>query len=257
MRIVLEGTPTTPRRLRARDLPADRDLSRSFWRYVNASGFNLSTYNMTDIDIFDSNCSNVILPAQIDWMQSRRNVWTGATIPASLSSYIQDLIREVMVQALPRLSGVPLQVAQIGIAMITASYANSWTNILWTVRDQLGLSDADLFTHTADVMAGYPRLLARLRYHVSSGHLSPDPMRPPDLSQMVVRLVGAVSAREDLRSFSFTRQDRFQLEQSLVNLVLQRRGIQVDVRVGQVDPFPVVFMREDPQGDWREKAWPA
>jgi len=259
MRIVLEGTPTTPRRLRARDLPADKDLSRSFWRYVNASGFNLSTYNMTDIDLPDSNCSNVILPAQIDWMQSRRTVWTGATIPPSLSSYNQDLIREVMVQATPGLTGVPALVAGVGIAMINASYANSWHNILWQVRDQLGLTDAEVITHTSVVMAGYPKLLSRLREEVAQG-LGPDPVPPMDLSTLALRLRDG-QTREDIRAVSISRPDRYLVEQAIKTLIAQRRGIQVAVRVGQLDPFPMLYMRDlaalvSREAEWRERVWP-
>src|SRR3990167_10259108 len=100
MRTVYQGTPQQPYRLLASDLPADRDLRQSAWRYVDFSGFDLSTYDMRDMDIWDCVGRNVVLPdgGRTDYIQSRRTDWTGASIPPDVSSYIHDLVVEGFAQ---------------------------------------------------------------------------------------------------------------------------------------------------------------
>jgi len=118
MRTVLQGTPTRYRRLRAGDLPADRDLRQSYWRYVDFASYDLSPYDLTDTDILDCKGAGSILPDgdRTDWLISRRTDWTGAVIPADVSSYNHDFVNEVTKQRIPSLTGTSLSIAQGAVA---------------------------------------------------------------------------------------------------------------------------------------------
>src|SRR3989304_4365040 len=100
MRTVLIGAPLALYRLLPSDLPADLALKHSFWRWVDFSGFDLSAYDMRDMDVIGCNGAGVTLPeGKTACLMSRRTDWTGAVLPSDISSYNHDFVVEKYRQA--------------------------------------------------------------------------------------------------------------------------------------------------------------
>lgn len=166
MRVVLTGAPGALYRPTATDIPS-ADLTNSFFRYLDLSGFDLSLYDLTDVDVLDCDCRNVLLPAAIDHLMSRRCDWTGATIPATVSSLNHDLVIESMKQ---RASQVSTTVRNAGLVVIkhmqsggVTDYSTSWHDGFQALRDAYpSVSVATLRTRIAQMFATRPRLAARL-----------------------------------------------------------------------------------------------
>ena len=258
-RIVLQGTASRLRRLRAADLPADHDLSRSFLRWVDLSGFDLSAYDMEDMDIIDCRAQNVILPGKLDYLMSRRTDWTGCAIPADLPSYIHDLVVELFRQRAAQLTGLAQQVAQALATFTAGSYERSWRNGYDHVMTTFGLTAQETRDVAAQVLAPYPRMLARLDRHLVAGLISaiiPDQRR--DLT--AIKVIDQTGAERTLNiSVVPLSLDRYQAEQNIRNVVVAGIGPLGDVKVLQLDPFPIVLVKDytitPDLPDWWRGAW--
>lgn len=105
-RIVRTGTKEKPYRLTKRDLPDGYDLSYSHFEYVDASGLDLSTYNLSLTDWYWCNCAGVKLPVGgTEWLLTRETSWFGAGIPADLkaNAISHDLLIEAYRQGVKNL----------------------------------------------------------------------------------------------------------------------------------------------------------
>ena len=250
---VIQGTADKLYRLQRADL--DFDLRQSYWRYVDFSGFDLSGYDMRDMDILDSYGAGCILP-NTDWMISRRTDWTNATI-TDLSSYNRDLVIEAVRQNLPSLSSQASLMAEVIIARKTSGYGVSWQDTLHSIMEA-GLTKAELKTEGEKVFAGWPSLLARLRYHLSTDLITSvkagDGMSVS--TPAIIKLPhGDVLERLD---FFLTGTDRYIAARAIEKSYLQR-GIEVVAYVGQLDPWPYVIVastvRVKPTFGWWRTSW--
>jgi len=263
MRTVLQGTPTRYRRLRAGDLPADRDLRQSYWRYVDFASYDLSPYDLTDTDILDCKGAGSILPDgdRTDWLISRRTDWTGAVIPADVSSYNHDFVNEVTKQRIPSLTGTSLSIAQGAVAQFARDgYWISWRNLYHEAMTRLGITAREAYTATRDVFAGRPRMLARLMEQMTSRITS---LSPGDgittATPVKVKLAdGTEPTRFDL--FLTNATDRYLVARAIEQAYLTNRGVEVVAHVGQLEPWPAVQVvaRTRAIGEtWFAGSWPA
>ena len=279
MRTILVGTASKPYILTPADLPADHDLSNSYWRYVDFSptrrwSGDLSAYNMIDTDIIDCRAQNVILPdfaagdlQATDYMQSRRTDWTGAKVPAMVSSYNHDLVVETVRQAIPALSGKPLAVAQVIAAYIGGGHDRSWRDGYWQVMNRLGMDADTALTNGLPMFKGYPKLESRLKHHHNSRLISPVPpgfRSKADDFEFSVDGVNAV--RENIAVALVNKFDRYALRQTLRTAIRTKYAgwttlaQHYDIWFAQLDPYPIFFWRDanmspDLGDDWHA-GWP-
>lgn len=248
-RIVLTGAPGALYRPTPADLPADKDLSHSYFRYVDASGFDLSLYDLTDVDILDSDCRNVILPAKIDYLMSRRTLWTGAKIPATVSSYNHDLVVEALKQRYVLATAANKPRLQRVYQWVAADYTHSWQDSIWQLINVGGYSVTQIRNAFNAAFAPYPGLLSRLKSHLDRSmwqQASPSLVQnltaighTPDDGSPTVDVTGVLSGL-----------DRW----------ANARALEVAFGgfwyVAMLDPHPVVFWAgrvNDP--DWWQSAW--
>jgi hypothetical protein len=262
MRTVIEGRPNRYHRLRARDLPNDFDLRQSYWKYVDFSGFDLSAYDMRDMDILDCDGSGSTLPGNLtDWMMSRRTDWTGAIIPADVSSYNHDLMVEVTRQAKPSLSGDPLAMAEAIDESISRGYGNSWQNNIHYVITKLGVTVPVGLPWAVEVFQGYPRLLSRLDFHTSRNIVRPE--GPGDNIGSDFEFLVKHASTNERRSFQWalTDDDRYLTAQRIQNTVWPGKTGNYIAYVGQIDPWPWLTIVEEhrvvPDFGWWAASWPA
>lgn len=243
MRTVLTGTPEKLRRLRDRDLPGDRDLRQSFWQWVDFSDYDLSCFDMRDMDILDSVGARVILPsrdidgiAATDYIQARRTLWDGAIIPKNVSSLHHDFVREVIHQLS---GGDPF--FEGFVAYLGESYENSLGDALYHVRKRLGMpTDAAVGTEDKIGMAGklrqnYPRLFFRLA-RLAQGEESVR-SEPPAIRRNVVRVLLSGRAEDFVVPLGVLDDDRFIASQQLAERIEAEFGEPVWCHVSQNDPF--------------------
>ncbi|KKM00677.1 hypothetical protein LCGC14_1802040 [marine sediment metagenome] len=250
---VIQGTADKLYRLQRSDL--DFDLRQSYWRYVDFSGFSLEAYDMRDMDILDSYGAGCILP-NTDWMISRRTDWTNATI-TDLSSYNRDLVIEAVRQNLPSLSSQALLMAKVIIARKTSDYGVSWQDTLHSIIEA-GLTKAELKTEGQKVFAGWPSLLARLRYHLKNDLIRP---AKPEAERTISTPVRVKLKENTWERFDFflTGTDRYLAARAIEKSYLQR-GIEVVAHVGQLDPWPwvqVSIKSRVVDEFWWKSGWPA
>lgn len=266
-RIVVTGQPGRLRKLRMRDLPADLNLSKSYLRWVDLDGRNLSAYKMEDMDIIDCDGSGVTLPPgdQMQYLMSRRTDWTGAIIPADVSSYNHDLVVEVVRQAMPGLSGLDLQVAQVIESYIGGSYNTSWNDGYWQVMDQLGLSQGDALLHGLPMFAGYSSLGNRLQNTHDTNAIHPTPpIQQRDLSSVIIVISpdGTTTVEDFASRIQLVSFDRHKIREQLRMYLRTTYGHRMDAWLPQLDPVIVLFVRgaevgEEDVGDedWY-RSWP-
>lgn len=164
MRTVFVGTEANPYRLRLADIPADRDLSFSFWRWVDFSGRNFPNFNMTDMDIINCDGRNAYLSNSIGGLTSRRTNWRGARIPPNVSSAQHDLVAEVM-RANAGTDPELQQLAQVVNDYLRGDYTRSWADAFPYVRQQMGWTNTEPgsnLTKLRAILDGYPNILRRL-----------------------------------------------------------------------------------------------
>lgn len=169
-RITLQGTANQLYPFTAADIPADNDLSHSFFRYVDfsrrtggnpANRFNgdLSQVNLFDCDFIDCKANNVTLgTGKTKYLMSRRTDWTGATLPADVSSYNHDFMAEVYRTCPNAADPIP----QATRALVMADYANSWSNMVWELVNTYGFTVQDVYDAGMIAFSAYPHLQARL-----------------------------------------------------------------------------------------------
>ena len=162
-RIVKTGTPSRLYRLKRNDLPGDKDLTHSFFEYVNLSGFDLSEYDLRDSTIYHCNAHDVKLgEGKTNWMESRFTDWTDSDLPSDISDWSWDFIKTIFDQhtpANPRESDVITKAMAVGQ---DDTYLHSWNEILHSEETEMGLTRGEVHTTNISLMAGYPRLLSRL-----------------------------------------------------------------------------------------------
>lgn len=163
-RIVRTGRPDALYRLHPVDLPDDGDLSFSHFRYVNADGLDLSSYDCSFTDWIDCSCRNVVLPeGGTEWLLSRGSVWLGATIPLDVSDLNHDLVVEAIRQEtnkLPR--GRQRDMLLWILGWVSGSYQHSWSNGCWRLIHTEGYTPAEIVKFVAPILARWPKLRQRL-----------------------------------------------------------------------------------------------
>lgn len=246
-RIVLPGTPKELYRVTDADLPADRDLRYSYWRYTDFSALCLTGYDMRKMDILDSMGDLCVLPdhdidgtAATDYIQSRRTSWKGTTIPANLSSLNHDLMKELLYQ----LSGENLLVKAIA-DYVGESYLNSWGDALWNARKRAGIPNGKLTaapgaTDKAGLVAklrAYPRLWYRIERMLSGKE---KPQQAPPAARINVLRVRLSDRMEDfdvpVGLLASWADDRYIAEGQLADMMEAQYGESVLVHVAATDP---------------------
>ncbi len=165
-RIVKRGRPNALYRLTVTDLPADFDLRQSHFRYVDASGLDLSAYDCRHTDWIHCVCDNIILPdnRMTDNLYSRNSTWTGAQIPADISSLNHDVVQEVIRQAIPGLRRTRArQMMTFCFNWMNFQYSHSWSNAIWTLINLEGYTLREVSRFAGEAFQGYLQLLDRLR----------------------------------------------------------------------------------------------
>ena len=262
-RIVLTGTPTTLRRLRARDLPVDRDLSYSFWRWVNFSGQDLSAYNMTNMDIIDCQGDLSVLPGErrTDGLVSRRTSWGGVVLPADLSSLEQDLVSEALRQTFPSDN-----IIATVLAYLAGGYGRSFQDSIYNARQTLGFQNDPVGSNSTHIVTGlyarFPRLASRLVSHFQRSAVA---ATPPDITTDLNRLTFladkdrlSVNVRAEVEGFS--QYDRWAVARAL-ELLLRQRLLDPDIKVhvALLHPAPTIYIAggnydAPAQGWWKPAA---
>ena len=252
MRIVLQGTPGNLYVPTAADLPADRDLRQSFFRYVNISGRNLSLYNLQDVDILDSVATNVRLPGsqRTDYLMSRRVNWSGAIIPSDISSYNHDLV----VESYRQLSAFHPVLSRV-IARVSSSYINSWRDSIFDVMQSLNITKEQARDqYIAVVGNSRPRLTKRLRDHVRNGDIKDT---PPNTVRPINAYPTSDGQTLDLSAIPLG------LDRYAAARLLESQFSEYWFYVGQLDPHPIIItLRRNrldgtPPWDWFKNAWPS
>ena len=260
-RTVLTGTPTTPYTLLPGDLPPDLDLTASFWRWVDLSGFDLSAYNLMDVDILDCTGDGAILPEdKTHYLMSRRTTWAGAHIPSDVSDLAHDLVVEVLNQHTAP-AGPRKQAVEWVRDHVAADYTNSWNTAIWRLVNQRGLTRQQVWTtFSTYAFAGYPHLLERLRYELSMP-LRETPRPQPLGDHIKVYGLGespdAVWRRVDW-DFDSASPDRYILARRIETRLDIRKLALAPWRVwvAQLEPFfiavasPVSFIRPGSPYNW-------
>jgi hypothetical protein len=174
MRIVRQGTEQNLYRLTEADLPNDGSLKGSYFKWVDLSDHDLSTYGMQFVSTADCVAHNVTL-GEIEYLYSRRTDWADSKIPSNVSSLSHDLVEEVLRQHTAPPGSEEERIITWTLNHIGASYLNSWTTAAYHVIEELGWTrEQDIECFTKYAFGGYPRLLNRLRSHLAKP-LSPEP----------------------------------------------------------------------------------
>ena len=263
-RIVLEGTARRLYRLRARDLPPDNILEKSYWRYVDFSGFDLSAYSMVDMDIIDCVGTGVRLPSgpNMRWMQSRRTAWAGAVLPPDISSYNHDLVVEWCRQRLPSLTGKSAAICQIIIDRVGADYGASWQDTYYHIVTTLALSIPEARDAAVAVFTGQKRLLSRLDWHRDAKAVHVEkPIAPRDPQSVeIIFPAGRIETENIQARVQLLKPDRHAAREAVRTYLRDKYGGKVEMWFAQLEPYPVIFVRalDDRQGDeeWYQAVWP-
>lgn len=261
-RIVIDNP--TLRNLRLNQLPADLDLRQSYWRRVNFSNFNLSAYDMRDMDIIECVGDGCILPDRVrtDWLISRDTSWTGAVIPKDVSSYIHDLVGELIRQNIGRLASKPAwALAAEQVRQNLRGYSSSWQDSLKVVRD----ADASAGAQDTPLFNDYPRIKARRTSHVQRDLITAGPPGADfKLDSVLIGLPSQSGTRLDLSGVLTTVRgsDRFAAARQ-VEAHTQGLGVATYCHVDQLDPWPHIQVMSQnlfvvpPAFGWWEARWPA
>lgn len=208
-RIVLNGSPGNLYTLKQSDLPLDLDLRYSFWRYVDFRNFNLSTYNMNYMDIYDCLGGGATLPTNIRLLESHRTDWTGAIIPkGSLDNMMQDLIAEEMRQRSLSLTGrarTAIRTARNHLdyrVIGEDAYFHSWSTMV-DAYSAAGIASPPYIDASGTFFADYPKLKAtydRLVSWYNSEFLAGNFVHPPSHIPEVANL-GSIDLKPYIQGF--------------------------------------------------------
>jgi len=236
-RIVLTGTPTTLYRPRARDLPADRDLSFSHFEYVDASGLDLSAYNLSYTDWWWCNCDGVRLPVGgTAWLLSRETSWTGAIPPADLraNAISHDLLIEAYRQGLALMPARDQPVGNTILNYLSRNYTACLSDGVKYALSQ-GYTAADLRALVQDSPLLRPDLDDQLNKQTAPGGLV-------DFKAGRAALPNGLDFDDGspLSIAPAIRRDRWRLARALEALLEKLYGEPWRVLVKQVAPFPLI-----------------
>jgi len=263
-RKILIGTPLSLYKFTAADIPPGGDLSNSFFQYVDfhprtggvvRERFNgdLSAVNLTDVDMLNCDCRNV-LTGDISYIMSRRTNWTGATISPTLKSGFgsADLIREILRQngstyALAALSGITPFV-----------YPLSWKTMslhMFQVEGSYPISHQKVLA----LFANYPHILRRLNEFGADRGMELDRSDQYRLGNLAeIHVAGGLRPYNisQHRSVQTLGLDRYDLARR-VETAMEQFG-RFEVRVTQIDPSLIlsVSTREVAVSDpdwWKRK----
>lgn len=235
MRTVITGKPGALYPLQASDLPPDFDLRQSFWQYADFSGFDLSAYDMRDMDVRHCRATGVILPAKLDWLVSRRTDWTGAVLPAEMPSYNHDLMREFLRQRSTAVRGRARTIATMVATRIAgADYLHSWVDTVQAVITGTGLTPAQVKAAAKALFAPQPRLVSRLSRTIDSGIYRPV-VTYPGWGRVPVDGV-----EMDFLQDAALTADRYLLSQGLRWRLWDMYRRDYLVHVDQIDPYPIL-----------------
>ncbi len=247
VRIVKRGRPSRLYRLKRRDLPADSDLSHSFFEYVDLSGFDLSSYDARDMDVFDCLAQNVVLPDRIRWMQSRRTDWAGSHVPDTVS-HNHDLMKE----RLRRLPPDPRLQRLLDYGL--SDYSHSFNDTIHHLISQ-GQTREEVRAYLDGIFSSLPRVLAEFRDQIAVDTFTAQPVQPPDLTRVPV---AGATRRDRLVNISgelLVTNDRYEQARHLETL-------HPDVRfwLPMSDPFPIVLASHrrvdfEPDYPWWSDMW--
>lgn len=236
-RVVIQGTPGTYRVITPADIPST-DLRQSYFYWCDFSGRNLSNYDLRDIDVVNCRATNVILPNNILWMQSRNTDWTGATIPSGL--HLQhDLVYEYLRQ---RRATLPVaqrpRVTTVMQNILDFPYEASFRDSIWRVMQEHNLTKEQVRDFFINVFQNRPKILALLRWHVQSNLVTSQRHQRPDYSQYPIMLQDGRKRFIDVRDAITLTPDRYQAARDLEAWLLPRYGPYA-AWFEQVTPWPL------------------
>lgn len=246
MRTVLTGAPGALYLLQLSDLPLDLNLRHSFWRWVNFSGFDLSAYDMRDMDILDSNGNTARLGVgKTAMLMSRRTTWTNAVLPLDASSYNHDFVVEVYNKALAgSLSGPVRTSVTLMRNYVAGGYARSWQDAIQQLVNA-GLTVPQMRTRFTPIFTAYPKILGRMNQHLDRRLWSPT---APNWTRT-----------RDEEGNDFTPQisgnDRWALARMLEQHILTTRSREVRCYFLQLDPVPVLRVTPREDGLFNDPLW--
>ncbi len=233
------------------------NLDFSFWRYVDISGLDLTSWSMRDVDLIDYTATGTTFP-ECPYSQFRFPVDNaGVVLPANVSSFNHDLVVEAFRQA----TNARDPIIQKIIAYVGGAYDRSWHDTLF--MSQQTDSAADVFAAMSLALTGYPRLLARLDKHFATDDWGPE-MTTDRLHLAYSAVLLPLEGRDptlDLRSEVPSGQfDRWAYARRLENYIKANTdATRVAVYVTQLHPDPIIHVEGDnvaPDYDWqRERAF--
>ncbi len=240
MRTVIIGTPTKLRKVTAKDLPADKVLDFSFWRWVDISGLDLTPYSMENVDVINYRAAGAALPS-CHYSQFRFPIDnTGITIPPDVSSYNHDLVVEVFRQA----SNASDPMIQKIAAYVSGGYDRSWRDGLHHLMQ--GTTLQDVFSTLGKSLVGYPLLLSRLKSHHDSGAVSAEKEVVQDLTKFNIGAPGDtinLSVPPSFDRWATARMLEMQLQTT------HKQSSKSKVWIPQLHPTPIVLI-DDRKGEW-------
>jgi hypothetical protein len=239
-------------RLRARDLPDDFDLTNSYWRYVDYSGWDLSPYIMEDMDIIECVGQNATFPQEgtaliqmrvTDPAIDKLALLDGAWIPPDASSYNHHFVVEGMRQAVNDTDPINIFVREY----VAADYAHSWRDALYEAIQIFG--QQQVYDALVIAFAGFPRWLSRLEEHYALRNWGPWSPWKTDLSAVPIQGIRN-RTQYDLR-FALSTNDRYLLARNVENAVTTNPDIpRLNVWFAQRIPESVMFWADRER--WRD-----
>ena len=256
-RIILQGTEKKLYRLQPKDLPGDRDLRHSIWTWVDARGYDLSGYNCQWMDIHDSDCRDVTLPEQIDFLVSLRSDWTDAYLPKTVS-FCGGLVREVLLRHTAPPGSRAEEMVNFVLSALSKreEHYDIWQVAIHHFRTVMGLTYEEQYEAWEKyVFGGYPDLLAAARRYGTAALREPKPMWPRD--QQFGGPKGEPMVVPANVITPFATEDRWAAERMLE----QYLGDGWEVHYFMLTGIPwVVAMHKDVArgpGEWWRHAWPS
>jgi hypothetical protein len=240
MRTVIDRGPT---KLTAKDLPQDFNLANSYWNQVDYSGWDLSPYIMTDMDMIDCPGQGATFPGEgtaliqmrvTDPAIDKLTLLDGAWIPPDASSYNHHFVVEGMRQAANPTDPINIFVREY----VAADYSHSWSDALYEAIQIFGQKEVyDALLISFD---GFPKWLSRLEFHFKDESWGPNVPWQTDLSRVPV--TGDTGTHDYDMRFQPVTNDRYQLARNLKNAVSTNPDIpRVAVWVVQTLPKPVIL----------------
>ena len=209
------------------------DWHNSFLQWVDLSALTIPPLQNADVINYKAAGTKF---ANTDYTQFRFPIdLTGVTFPNDLSSYNHDFVVQVMRRA--------ANATQPGVMLIidhvAASYLHSWSDSIYRVMAELGMTPDEVRDMLEVTFAGYPRLLSRLARHMDGRLYRPD---PPETRTTTITV--------DNRTFDLagrlTTIDRATLQSQLRTFVSAETGQVAEVWVVQSVPHHTILTQRWP-----------